>query len=505
MSKRLKNKFSSESERKKTATNSLTIGDRPWHKNLLAFGAIFGLGVAIWNFAFPFFTPDPVEINILILVDTSRDTSEKFDGVTKADAVQTALDKAFLSLSSSDNIALRQFGGGCINNTSKTVVKFATNNQQSLKSAITNLTYSGDRPLITGLVEATGDFNDSRRFSGRKNRIVAITSGEDTCYLDFETGSELRERLKLSGISTDFYLIGVGIPLESQNKLKNLAESVSGKVKFVNSQKELQETTHNFITGKDIISDGMRANVKQIPSESSVEALPLIQKSTIEDAENRKSTDENADVKIENVYENQKIQNVKKIKKAGFCNSNFSGRLKLIKKSIYEINQIDSDFAMENLIKPPKINVMSPSFNFEDFLYSFYRYRGKSYYLTYFPKNFSYTLYDLYIEKLISDITSVFLDIDKVDEPLFFVARLETEINFKGGNVINTNYSYLKMNEAIRVRDKEVIKDFIEFIIENASASLFFNHNEYGKFSAINYWYTSCSGQYVLSPVEINE
>lgn len=221
--------------RKKSIQNTILIADRKWYKNLIALGAIFTVFVGIWTFFEPLMTPDPIEMNYIILVDTSNGANERFDGTTKAMAVEKALRTTLSKISNSDNTALRQFGGECENTSKATsvLVDFATDNKNNILSALKKIDYFGARTLNTGIIEATGAFNNTRRFGNVKKRIVVITSGEDTCEMD---DSDLIERLEQMNIRTGFLIIGVGVPPKSQQRLKNIVNVYHGRVKFAESR-----------------------------------------------------------------------------------------------------------------------------------------------------------------------------------------------------------------------------------------------------------------------------
>jgi hypothetical protein len=247
-----------------TTPRAADIADRPWHKNLLAvLGLATGLiGLITGAFAVHdllFEHPDPVEINVQILVDSSNEATERFDGTTKGQATVLALENALQVVASSDNLGLRSFGGDCNASATSVLVPMRTDNKESVRSAATKLTFDGRRTLVRGIVEATGDFNDVKRFAGRKKRLVVVTGGGDACGESASqfaiSGQEIAERLSTAGVRTEIFLIGVGIPAGSRHELESVAAAAGAIIRYAESRTDLNALMVQATQGQ-LLADG---------------------------------------------------------------------------------------------------------------------------------------------------------------------------------------------------------------------------------------------------------
>lgn len=224
--------------RQQDPTKRPTVGEARWYKNTSAIvgiiSAVIGLIITVVATYSRFASPDPVEMNILMLVDASRDGAEHFDGSSKGQATATALDRALQSVARSDNVGLRVFGGDCGAQATRTVEPMDVDNHVQIRDAVKGLRFEGSRALRRGLIEASGDFNDVRRFGGRKKRIVVITSGADACN-QADTAAELADRLASVGVRADVVLIGVGVPQSGREQLERIASAAGGTVRYADS------------------------------------------------------------------------------------------------------------------------------------------------------------------------------------------------------------------------------------------------------------------------------
>src|SRR5205085_696534 len=108
--------------------------------------------------------------------------------------------------------------------------------------------------LVRGIVEATGDFNDQRQFGNvRIRKIVVITGGEDDCTEMFPTpqsaASEIQERLKLTSVKADLFVIGIGVPAGRRSRLAAIAQAASGAARFADTEAELGDLLAHALGG----------------------------------------------------------------------------------------------------------------------------------------------------------------------------------------------------------------------------------------------------------------
>ena len=93
----------------------------PWRRGyagLVAALTFVGLLFATWDRIAPLFKAAPVNENAEVVLDRSAAMDGPFEGGTRWQAAVAAVDSVLASVSTRDNLALRQFGGPCdANNT----------------------------------------------------------------------------------------------------------------------------------------------------------------------------------------------------------------------------------------------------------------------------------------------------------------------------------------------------------------------------------------------------
>jgi len=233
-------------EQSKVALGGAAARSGNWlYKTIAVIGSLAVAVIAGVFFKDSFFKPKPVQENTEIVLDRSKAMLEKFDGKTKLVAAVEAAQDVLSLVASSDNLALRQFGGACANENTTLAVKFSQNNVKRLQKWLGKLAVDGQASLAHAVIEATGDFNDTTRFpKDVSKRLVVIIGSDDTC-LRKDPIPAIRERIERakrsgSNIEMDFRFIGLGLTPQQQANVTKIAEATRGTATFVESQKDLR-------------------------------------------------------------------------------------------------------------------------------------------------------------------------------------------------------------------------------------------------------------------------
>lgn len=235
-------------------SSGATLDKKKWYKNAMAAIAAIGALLGVAASLRPYLTtrPNAVRDSTEIVLDASEAMNQEFEGTTK---IQAAADAARLILGNviakEDNLALRQFGGPCEGDNTQLTVKIATKNLDRVRSALQTVQPAGQSALTHAVIEAIGDFNDPKRFKGK--RILVITGSDEACFLSGSSSDPMREataaikdrldRVKRSGdnIQLDFHFVGIGLTPQQEKKLEAVATATGGKPKFVHHLAELKK------------------------------------------------------------------------------------------------------------------------------------------------------------------------------------------------------------------------------------------------------------------------
>lgn len=258
-------KSRNEAKNRKSAKSD--IPSRSWYKNTMA---VFGLISVITATASGLivlmqkFEPTKVLENNVIVFDRSAAMNDSFGEGTKLDAAIEAVNDTLGSeVASADNLALRSFGGPCDGANSQMVIGFRQNNEDRVRNAVRTFQAGGNAALTSALIEATGDFNDPRRFEGMNKRIIVITGGGDACQKD--PAKYIRDRLANvaagNNINVSFRFIGMALDAEQRNELNSIAEETSGlseetlndQVFFVDSKSELKKVLQGIVEVEPVL------------------------------------------------------------------------------------------------------------------------------------------------------------------------------------------------------------------------------------------------------------
>jgi hypothetical protein len=229
-----------------------TFPDRPWYKRTNAILSLSGGAIALiasvaglWKILFD---PPSVMTNVEFVVDVSEGFGAPLAGLTKSTATAEAVSNGLTGVSSTDNIAVRTFGGACDSSGTQLISDFGRNNLNKVGAALQAAKFRGRRPLVRALIEATGDFNDYERFGNKIKKLILITGGLDNCP-DTSASPDLDKirissRLASMKISMDVVVIGVGIPLSQRDELASIAAAAGGMALFADSKEQIEKSAN---------------------------------------------------------------------------------------------------------------------------------------------------------------------------------------------------------------------------------------------------------------------
>jgi hypothetical protein len=243
------------------------LNRRKWYKAVMAVAAlvtaVFGAAEAVKKFVGPVLRPAPVSENTEIIMDRSAHMSGAFEGVTKVQAAAQAIGDVLQAqpsdggTSNPGNLALRYAGGGpCGDRDTALALPFAVDNKARIRDAVAHATAAGKSSLAHAVIDAIADFGDSARFKGMNKRIVVITGGDDECtpgaidaIKDFLRGRHDDDKVRL-----DFHFIGLALTKPQQDSVAELAQSVGGKVVFVDHRAELDAQLARLVVAPSAVA-----------------------------------------------------------------------------------------------------------------------------------------------------------------------------------------------------------------------------------------------------------
>ena len=182
----------------------------------------------------------PVQPNIEILLDRSTAMGEPFEDGVKMEAAVRAIKEKVLNqqVADIDNLALRQYGGPCEGANTRLLVDFDQNNQDKVRKALGGIEAGGETTVTRGILAAIEDFSGSGRFESTINSVIVIAGGGDSCEPDL-AARRISQQIQDQGIILRF--IGIGIPLDQQEKLRQTISAIGGQAFYVTTQLELED------------------------------------------------------------------------------------------------------------------------------------------------------------------------------------------------------------------------------------------------------------------------
>ena len=203
--------------------------------------------------------PDPVRVNIGLIVDISGQMDKRFGDSTRFDAaIANLID--FVGPRDTDNLGLWTSGGACGGAGSRELVPIGQGNSDEIQAALRSLEPMGPANLADAVIEATGTFGDLERFPPEiPKRVVLVTAGTDTCDPDYVEAIE--ERLGEIGqdvkIKLHFFTLQISQRLRQQ--LRDLQRSLPDQVDvdFAETPAEFEQDVEDFENG---LPDGESAS-----------------------------------------------------------------------------------------------------------------------------------------------------------------------------------------------------------------------------------------------------
>ncbi|MPZ72130.1 MAG: VWA domain-containing protein [Nitriliruptorales bacterium] len=230
--------------------------------------------------------PQPVNVNVALVLDVSEEMRETFGSTTRFEAAVAELAKDVQGRDH-DNVSLWTAGGACGSEGARNVVGFRTNNADRIISALEGLEPKGPANLGNAIVSATGGFNDATRYppTVRKN-VVVLTAGRDTC--DDRFVRRIRERLEEVGedLGVRFHFFGLDAPKKLQRRLRGV-------------QREAPNLALHFPETADDLADALEEAQSQIWAPPTASATPTETPQPSEPTESTESTESPTDAPTE--------------------------------------------------------------------------------------------------------------------------------------------------------------------------------------------------------------
>ena len=194
------------------------------------------------------------QVNILLLMDSSRSMDEALDGTTseaidkKISVARHVLEDTIMSIPSDINVGLRVFGQSFANNSysdcqqSVLTVPIGPHNRKTIIESVRQLRPFGLTPLTYTLMNAVHDFQGLPGV----HRVVLISDGVETCGGDPCT---YIKRLTALGIQMKVDIVGFGLKRDqvAQQHLNCIAQASGGKYYEADTAGQLRDSIKNSI------------------------------------------------------------------------------------------------------------------------------------------------------------------------------------------------------------------------------------------------------------------
>ena len=235
--------------------------ERRWFKGTAAIvglvGAVFALigPPKLWDVVHDLVWPELPPSNTEYVLDASAGMGEPFgaaEGSTKLSAAARTIARSVGPLEH-EGLALRRFGGPC-EEAGELLVDFGDGHAGEVSDAAAGEEADGRSNLAGAVIAAIDDFNDGDRFPADRTftkRIVVFTGTVDECSGD-SAAELIRRRLERSGIELDFTYVGLGIPEDERDRLREIAGDE--QVVFADTEDELAGVV-TFLELEPVIAD----------------------------------------------------------------------------------------------------------------------------------------------------------------------------------------------------------------------------------------------------------
>jgi hypothetical protein len=121
------------------------------------------------------------------------------------------------------------------------LVAFGDGHADDVGKAAREQSPEGASNLVNAVVAAIDDFNDGDRFPSDREfvkRIVVVTGTSDACFEE-DASEMIRRRLEQADIVLDFTFVGVAVPEDERDRLREVAGDLEAPVIFADTDEEL--------------------------------------------------------------------------------------------------------------------------------------------------------------------------------------------------------------------------------------------------------------------------
>lgn len=197
-------------------------------------------------------TPEPVagssSVYAEYILDASGSMEELLEGKTRMEIARAVLTERLAALPSDINVGLRVYGhripfdqeGAC--DDTELAIPIQQGGVAPIQDYLPGIVPVGMTPISESLRQVADDFNLE---PGRKNVVVLISDGEETC------GGEPAEAVRfLQEVGIDFtiHVIGLDVDETARQQLKAIADTAGGVYHDANSEEDLRDALTDIDT-----------------------------------------------------------------------------------------------------------------------------------------------------------------------------------------------------------------------------------------------------------------
>lgn len=183
---------------------------------------------------------EPVDVNIELILDTSKIMGREFGKTTRFEA---AIDQVveIVGPRDADNLALWTSGGSCGPEGTQEVVPFGQNNSDEIRAALEELEPQGEANLGDAIVTATSAFSDPDRFPADVGKnVIVLTAGKDTCDDDYVDKIESRLGEVGEEVDVTFRVLALKASPKVKQQLRTLERMLPDQVETAFSETPAQ-------------------------------------------------------------------------------------------------------------------------------------------------------------------------------------------------------------------------------------------------------------------------
>ena len=181
------------------------------------------------------------------ILDASGSMLQTMDGTTRLQVAQDVLTSRLKSLPLNTQVGLRVYGHrvpyqgreaeSCED--IEQIVPIGANNAQQIIDWLPNMQALGMTPMAASIQQAANDFTFE---PGRRNFIVLISDGEETCG---EEPATVVQHLKEIGVDFAIHVIGLDVNAQTADQLKRISDAAGGVYYDARSEADLDAALNN--------------------------------------------------------------------------------------------------------------------------------------------------------------------------------------------------------------------------------------------------------------------